>query len=290
MYLKALGFALLAVFLWATSFVGIRISLESYSPGVLAFLRYGLASLVLVPFYYRSKNKVPVRLSDLWRFAVIGATGFTLYNIALNHGGVTVTAGVSSFIIGLSPVFSVLFAFLLLKEPMPAGVVAGLIVSVVGLVVIAIGEHVSVHFDLGVLYLLCAALALALYCVIQKPLLTRYPPFQLVTLFIWFGAFFLLLFTHHLSSQVLHASWHATLSVVYLAVFPGILGYVCWSAALSFVRVAQLTPLHYLMPIFTLVLGYFILHEVPTTYSLLGGAICLSGGLLASLAATRRSK
>ena len=79
MYLKALGFALLAVFLWATSFVGIRISLESYSPGVLAFLRYGLASLVLVPFYYRSKNKVPVRLSDLWRFAVIGATGFTLH-------------------------------------------------------------------------------------------------------------------------------------------------------------------------------------------------------------------
>lgn len=290
MYLKAVGFALLAVFLWATSFVAIRMSLENYSPGVLAFLRYGLAGLVLVPFYYGNKQKVPVRVSDLWRFAVIGATGFTLYNIALNHGGVTVTAGVSSFIIGLSPVFSVLFAFLLLKEPMPVAVVVGLMLSVVGLVVIAIGEHVSVHFDFGVLYLLCAALALALYCVIQKPLLTRYPPFQLVTLFIWFGAFFLLFFTHNLWNQVVHAPWHAMLPVVYLAVFPGILGYMCWSAALSYVRVSQLTPLHYLMPIFTLALGYFILHEVPTTYSLLGGAICLAGGLLASLAATRRSR
>ena len=100
-----------------------------------------------------------MRLPDWLPFLLAGATGFTIYNIALNHGEITVPAGIASFIVGLIPVFTMLLAITFLKERMSAGALFGVIVSFIGIILIAVGEHGGVKFDMGVVYNLVAALS-----------------------------------------------------------------------------------------------------------------------------------
>lgn len=79
------------VLLWASAFPAIRVSLTAYTPAEVAFLRYLVASAVLI--VYALINRMPIpRLRDLPLICVCGFIGFALYNFMLNAGQVTVPA------------------------------------------------------------------------------------------------------------------------------------------------------------------------------------------------------
>src|SRR4051794_14124719 len=82
--------------LWASAFVGIRAGLEAYSPTHLALLRYVSASFVLLLYFYSGKTRLPDK-RDLPRILLMGFVGITIYNLALNFGELSVTAGAASF-------------------------------------------------------------------------------------------------------------------------------------------------------------------------------------------------
>ena len=77
------------LFLWSSSYIGIRYALHSYSPENLAFLRYLVASLIFIIVAIFRKIKIP-SIFDLPGLAALGLVGFTLYNLLFklwrNHG------------------------------------------------------------------------------------------------------------------------------------------------------------------------------------------------------------
>lgn len=48
---KVVFIVIIAIVLWASAFIGIRIGLADYSPGALALLRFMIASLCLLIIY-----------------------------------------------------------------------------------------------------------------------------------------------------------------------------------------------------------------------------------------------
>ncbi|SRR5579883_1128020 len=100
------------ILLWASTFPAIRIALVAYTPTEVALLRYIVASIVLSGYAVVKQMPMP-RLQDFPLIALCGFTGFTLYNVMLNTGEMTVSAGVASFIISSQVAIIALLAWFL---------------------------------------------------------------------------------------------------------------------------------------------------------------------------------
>ena len=87
-----------AILFWASAFPAISVALSAYTPTEVAFLRYIAASSVLLVYALVKRMPLP-RSKDIPAIAFLGLMGFTVYNIALNAGQITVSPGTASFII-----------------------------------------------------------------------------------------------------------------------------------------------------------------------------------------------
>jgi len=271
-----------SVILWASAFVGIRAALRSYSPGELALVRFFVASMALVG--YGGYVRMPLPLArDLPGIILLGVTGVTIYNLALNYGEVRVTAGIASFIVGTVPIWTGLISRFLLQESIGLARWMGTAVSMFGLTVIALTESVGLRPSLEVLAILVAAVSQALFFVLQRPLLTRYTPLQLTTYCIAAGTIPLGFVAGDAAVAVSSAALADTLAVVYLGVFPGAAAYLAWAYVLSRIPPGRAARFLYCVPPVAMLLGWVWLDEIPTATSILGGVLAI-GGVVIGLA------
>lgn len=265
----------IGTFSWACAFISIRAAVAHLSPAHVALARYLVASLVLLPLWLWRRPHIAAR--DFPIIFVMGLCGFTFYNLALNAGESTITGGAAALIASTIPIFTTLGAVLFLGERVPRAAWAGIWVSLGGVFLIALGEKGGLGFSSGAILVTLAALCAAVYGLLQKRLVTRYHSLDLTTAAIWCGTVSLLPFGNGLLTELRAAPASATLNVIFLGVFPGAIGYVLWSYALSQMPVARLMSFLYLVPAISIALGWFFLGEWPAKISLVGGAIALGG-------------
>ncbi len=269
----------LTVFLWSSALVAIRIGLHGYTPGGLAVLRYLVASFCLVFVYFRLPQRKIPKLRDLIYIIFIGVVGIGGYNIAINYGEIVIPAGIAGFIIGLMPVFTMVFAFFLLKERVPVKSWLGVLISMIGLFLIAYSERGGLKYDIGLVYLLIAAILGGYYAVAQKTLFRRYHPLELVILSIWGATLAMLFYLPSMIRELTAAPWQSTAAAVYLGIFPAAIAYALWNFALMKAPAGRASGYLYAMPIVATLLGVILLHEYPKPLQLIGGLITLLGAL-----------
>lgn len=205
--------------------------------------------------------------------------------IALNYAEVTESASITSFVIGLNPIFGMLWAWLFFKETIGYKRWLGVLISVIGLAVIASTQLHHNDIDAGILIILFAAICAGTYNVAQKPLMTHFHPIEVAAISAWTGTAVMLIFTPSMIHQIPHATWQTTASVIYLGVIPGAIGYAAWSYAVSGVKSAsRLTMVLYTLPLLTTLLGWLMLGETPTLLEFVGGCVALLGALIATRA------
>jgi drug/metabolite transporter (DMT)-like permease len=73
--------ALFVVFLWATSWVLVKVGLEAIPPLTFAGLRYGLASLVLLPAIFFPGNRASLKSATRRELGRLALLGILLYGI-----------------------------------------------------------------------------------------------------------------------------------------------------------------------------------------------------------------
>jgi drug/metabolite transporter (DMT)-like permease len=270
----------IALIFWASAFVGIRIGLKSYTPESLALFRYLIASIVLIPIFLRyCHGHKSLLISESSKIVLIGILGFAIYNIALNYGEITTSASIASFLIGQSPVIIILLAVIFLKERLNKLGWIGVAISIIGIFIILLSKLYSVHIEMGIIYILIALVTGSLYSILQKPLLKKISGLELAILAIWSGTLTMMIFLPQLCVEITKASSTATLSVIYLGIFPGAISYVIWSKVLEEIDVSHAAGHLYTMPIFTTIMGILI-GEFPLLLSLLGGIIALLGAII----------
>ncbi|RYG60251.1 DMT family transporter [bacterium] len=262
-------------FSWACAWVGIRAAVAHLSPPHVALSRYVVASLVLLPIWLWRRPKIETR--DFPIIFIMGLCGFTLYNLAINAGEKTITAGAASLIASTIPIFTTLAASVFLKENVSRAAWTGIAISLSGVALIAFGEKDGVGFSSGAILVVLAAFCAAAYGLMQKKLLSRYNALDLTTASIWCGTLALLPFSSGLWTELRQAPASAVWTVVFLGVFPGAIGYVLWSYALARMPVARIMSFLYLVPAISIGLGWLFLSEFPAPISLAGGTIALSG-------------
>lgn len=266
-----------AIVLWSSAFVGIRAALQDYSPGGLALLRFFVASIFMGIIYWRLPNRSRFTFKDSILLLCSGAIGLGCYNLTLNYGEITVDSGIASFIIGQSPLLTLIFSVLFFGEKLNWSALLGILISVVGMSFIAIGQGGELRWGSGLLYLLAATIISGFYSLIQRNFLKKYHAIDVTVLIIWGGTLLLLFYLPDMIHDFKKASLSSTAVVIYLGIFPAAMGYLAWSYALTVIPASRCMSFIYFMPIVSTFLGWLCLGEIPAVLSLVGGLIALLG-------------
>ncbi len=111
---------------------------------------------------------------DLPAVALAGLFAFALYNVALNYGQTSASAGAASLIIASIPIFTAMLAAAFLGERLDAPGWSGIAVGFLGMALITLGEGGGFGVNAGALLVLLAPLSASDYFAFQKPYLDRY--------------------------------------------------------------------------------------------------------------------
>jgi drug/metabolite transporter (DMT)-like permease len=266
--------------MWGSSFLWIAIGLETFRPGLIAFLRLALGALALavVP-----RSRTPVEREDWPRIALLGvlwmAIPLVLFPVAQDLG---ISSSVAGMLNGAMPLFAGLFAALLLRQSPGGHQVLGLVIGFAGVVLISLPSIRGAQATaVGALLLILATALYGLSANIAVPLQQRYGALPIV----FRAQVVALLVLLPVALWALPGSTFAWPGAVALAVL-GLLG-----SGLAFVAMAVLVGRAgatrgavaiYFVPVVALLLGVLVRGESVAPISLLGVGLVIVGAVLTS--------
>jgi drug/metabolite transporter (DMT)-like permease len=271
-----LAAAAVTIIVWAAAFPAIRLGVREIEPIPLAAVRFAIAGTLAFCWLAWTRPPVPTG-RDLMRFAACGLIGISIYNMLLNTGQLTVSAGAASFIINLQGVITALLAMLFLKENFRGLAWLGTAICVAGVGLIASAQPGGISLGAGASLVLGAAFCSGASFVIQRPLVARHGAMNAAAFNILMGTLFLLPWLPAGIAQTSQATWTGISVVMFLGVFPGAVGYVTWMATLSAFGAARAANALYLVPPVATVLAIPLADEAPGLATLAGGAVVLAG-------------
>jgi drug/metabolite transporter (DMT)-like permease len=283
----ALAAALATVVLWASAFPGIRVALRTFEPVPLASMRFTIAAALMAAWWSWRRPQQPTR-ADALRLLACGSIGIAGYNVLLNIGQTSVSAGAASFIVNTVPLLTTALAALTLGERVRGWAWLGAVVGFLGVALIASGQPGGLQFGQGASLVFGAAVCQTVFFVLQRPLIARYGAPTCAAAVVVTGALMLLPWLPAGLAQA-EATGAAVWPVLYLGVFPAALGYATWATAQAHFGASRAANFLYLVPLVATALAMPLAGEFPGALTLAGGALVLTGVMTAQLAGRRRN-
>jgi O-acetylserine/cysteine efflux transporter len=266
---KDLAIALIVVTVWGANFTVIRLGLDGVPPLLLVSLRFSLAVFPAILFVKRPEIKLFHLLA--YGFSV-GIGQFVCLFYAIHIG---MPAGVASVVLQSQAFFTMLFAFLLLREPFSRRQIVGLILAAAGLYLVAGGASTSTAIPFGALLLTLMGAAfwgISNIVVRQATMAAaaQGKKIDMLSLVVWSSLvppvpLFLLSLVFDspetVSSAVIHLNMLSLFSIAYLAFGATILGYGAWSYLLGKYPANRVAPLSLLIPVAGLMTARVVLDE-----------------------------
>lgn len=279
-------FLLSSALLWGGSFVLTKYLLDSYSPVSIIFFRLlftSILSVALCLLFF--KKQFFLMKGDLRYFLVLALFEPFLYFLFETYSLQTCAPSVVSVIIATIPLFVSLVAVLFFKESFSRLNFAGVVISVLGIVVMILPEfQESAMGGWGILLAFGAVLAAVGYNGAIKKIPERYNPFVIVTwqnllgLFYFLPLFFLLNSGNALEAQM--AAFSNPQNVIYLLVlafFCSTLAFVFNVSAIRVLGIARANVFTNFIPVATAFISFLLLGEAITLYKMAGIAIVILG-------------
>jgi len=235
---------------------------DNLSPEQLVFLRIGGAFLL---FYIFSLFSTPEKIEskDLLRIAVAGFFGTSL-NQYLFFKGLNLTTPVDVAIIHVSnPIFTLVFAIILINERISTLKAIGILMGAIGAVMLILYRG-NISFDSdtfsGNLLALLNTIAYSVYLVLIKPLMTKYKPITVMKWVFFAGFVFCIPFTLPSMLKISFASFTATswLSLAYVVVATTFLAYLLTIYALKYVEASVASYYIYLQPFIATLIAFWL--------------------------------
>ena len=172
-----IGLALITVIIWSGNYVIAKGIAKQLPPVSLAFYRWGMAAVCILPFAFRTiVQQKQIFLANKAYIFWTALTGVTIFNTFIYLAGHYTTA-INLALIGTTaaPVFATFMAAVFLKETISRFRIAGILICITGILFLlsqgSLQKLASFHFGKGDVLVLISAFTFAIYntLVIKKP-------------------------------------------------------------------------------------------------------------------------
>ncbi|MGH9592016.1 MAG: DMT family transporter [Bryobacteraceae bacterium] len=259
---------------WGTTYLGIRIALESFPPATLVCLRNLLSGTITLSVAAAIGARLP-RGRDLWATAGYGVMVIGMGNGALAVAELWIPTGLASLFATTSPFWFVgIDALLPGGERLHGPTVRGLLLGFAGVVFLLAPavQAVVTHHSLaaggaaggamigGFFLLQLSGASWAWGSLLQRNRKSPAHPFviggvqQVATGLVYLPPTLLQLNSAHWTS-------HGIGAIVYLAIFGGIVGYGCYALAIARLPLAIVSIYTYVNPVVAVFLGWLFYRE-----------------------------
>ncbi len=273
----------IAMILWASSFVALKIAIQEYDPMVVIFGRMIVASFFFLFIVYPFR-KIDFKRSDLKWIAVMALLEPCLYFLFEMQAIQNTTASQAGMITAILPLLVAIGAKVFLKEYLNWQTLAGFAVSIAGTVWLSLSSNPSQFAPnppLGNLFEFLAMVCATGYTLVLKRLTAFYPPLLLTGIQAIIGSIFYLPFlflpSTRLPDELIPVPFAA---ILYLGIFITLGAYGLYNFGVSRISAGKASAFVNLIPVFAVVLGWLILNEAFTFPQYFAAGLVLSGVLI----------
>ncbi len=274
-----LSLLILLAVIWGSAFFNIKIATYSYEPITLALVRVIFASIPLLLLCKLKKIKIEA-FSENWKlYALIGLCNISIPFVLIAIGTSMINSYLAAILMSTTPLSGSLLAHFFLKdEKLSLPKSLGVLIGFTGIVLLFF-DKIIINSE-NYLYALITILGSTFYCVgglLTLKLKDKKNENVTTSTTLW-SVIFLLPF-----SLVIETPWNSsptlasTISLLYLGVVATGFAWLIRFRILTVNGLVFQTQVAYLIPIFGIFFGYFLMNEIITWRVLVSLVIILTG-------------
>ncbi|SDC30347.1 DMT family transporter [Shouchella lonarensis] len=255
-----LRMVLVALF-WAGLYPIGHITVDAIHPIVVAFYRFLLTSLCLVPLLMMSKkDSWKIQKQEWVPLLLLGLTGIFLYNGLFFMGLQAAGAVKSAVIIAFIPIVTSILARIFYKDVFTPKKIIGILLSLAGVILVVTEGNLMSIFQLtpGDIWLLSAVVVFSVYALLGKRFMITMSPLKTTTYATVFGTILFVPLVLWIGlpavTGITMMQWSALL---YMAFFATVIAFVWWNKGVAELGPGTTAIFLNLVPVFTLFLSLF---------------------------------
>lgn len=284
---------LLITVIWGGTFALVKNALNDISPSLFLSIRFGVASIILLPFLYSQLKNISKETFVVGTIlAVFFFLGFQFQTIGLNY----TTATKSGFITGTFVVIIPILQTIIEKRKPRIHNIIGVILVFIGLIFLSNRGENLFHFfeefgsdlNIGDLFTFICAILFAFQVVYVDIFTKKYPFMPLVFIQLFISALgatmaSLLLPSFGLELTKFTLNFNVITAILYTSIFASI---IAISIQLKYQKIVSPTKagiIYSFEPIMAAFIAYLLLSEEITNFGLIGGAFIFAGLLVSEI-------
>jgi len=264
---------------WGSSYLWIALGLESFQPGLIAWLRLAFGAAVL---YVLPRRSATIGPADWWVIILIAVVGNAGPALLFAVAEQTLESSVVGMLTAATPLATLAIALLLGNRSLRPVHAVGLGLGLVGVVAMSVDNVVGAETGAaGIIYVLTAIVGYAIVSNVIGPLVERHGAVavivraQTVALLVMTPAGWLAL-------EESRFTWKSFIAVAILGIFGTGLARAMQAALISRAGAPRASIVGYLVPVVAAVLGVVVLAENLSPAEIGGLMIISAGALLGS--------
>lgn len=285
--INTLPFLILPPLFWAGNFVVGKAIHADIPPFSLAFLRWVIAFLVILPFAWkfiqRDQSLYRQHYGRVLATAIIGVTCFNSLIYKGLHDTITTNALLLNSCI---PILIILFGRLFYAQKLQSLQIVGLIVSLFGVINIVLQGDLqrlfTLSFNAGDIWVFLAMVCWAFYTIWTKSIPTDINKIGLtaIQMLVAIIVLFPLFLWEYFSQQTMIFNTQSILGLAYVGIFPSVIAYVLYTLAIEKVGAVKAGLSIHLIPVFGVLLSVSLLGETFQFYHAIGITLIATGLIL----------
>lgn len=291
-FLAAAAFATVCV-VWGTTYLAIRVAIETVPPLMLTSIRFTIAGGVMLAIARLRGERAPLDRRTLGELALIGLLMVGIGNLAVAWAEQWVPSGIAALLVATSPFWSAIIERLRPRgERLALRSAFGMLIGFGGVALLvgpsAFSGGVGGKFLLGALAIQVGTFAWQLGSFRGKYQAKHVPLLTSAALQMFFGGAIVgvvgLALGEHAALAFTGKTFAAT---AYLTVMGSIVAYSAYVYAVAHIRLTKLALYAYINPAIAVIAGWLVLDERLTPLSIAAMAIILGGVALVQTAPGR---
>ncbi|ANA82399.1 EamA/RhaT family transporter [Paenibacillus glucanolyticus] len=276
--LKADLMILFITICWGSSYLFMKMGLDTLGEFNLIALRFGLAFILAAAIFYPRLRQVNLRTI---RYAMLlGSILFIMFT-ALTFGLKTTTTSNAGFLISLTVVFVPLIHTFLFKKKIEKKLIASILLALTGIALLTI--QLPFTFKIGDLFCIAAALCYALHINVVSSAAQKVDTLSLGILQLGFTGLYAFVMSLILETPVLPSSTNGWIAILVLSVVCSALGFILQTIAQKYTTATRTGLVFSLEPVFAAMFGFWFAHEIMNSVQYFGAALVFLSVVLASV-------